>query len=85
MLINRKVRQYIDTLTNQFPGIKSIWLMGSHANDSYRDDSDWDLFAFADQHIFDRNLQRKLDSGKYKWRPVAKDVYGRTIVKEKGK
>ena len=32
-----------------------------------------------------RNLQRKLDSGKYKWSPVAKDVYGRTIVKEKEK
>ena len=32
-----------------------------------------------------RDLQRKLDSGKYKWSPVAKDVYGRTIVKEKEK
>ena len=32
-----------------------------------------------------RDLQRKLDSGKYKWSPVTKDVYGRTIVKEKEK
>lgn len=32
-----------------------------------------------------RDLQKKLDSGKYKWSPIAKDVYGRTIVKEKGK
>ena len=30
-----------------------------------------------------RDLQRKLDSEKYKWSPVAKDVYGRTIVKGK--
>ena len=29
-----------------------------------------------------RDLQRKLNSGNYKWKPVAKDVYGRTIVKE---
>ena len=32
-----------------------------------------------------RDLQRKLDFGKYKWNPVTKDVYGRTIVKEKEK
>lgn len=32
-----------------------------------------------------RNLQRKLDSGSYEWKPVTKDAYGRTIVKEKHK
>lgn len=32
-----------------------------------------------------RNLQRKLNSGNYEWKPVAKDVYGRTIVKEREK
>jgi endonuclease YncB( thermonuclease family) len=32
-----------------------------------------------------QHLQKKLDSGNYKWKPVAKDVYGRTIVKEKKK
>lgn len=31
------------------------------------------------------NLQRKLDSGNYEWKPVTKDVYGRTIVKERDK
>lgn len=30
-------------------------------------------------------LQRKLDSGNYKWKPVTKDVYGRTIVNEQHK
>lgn len=28
------------------------------------------------------SLQKRLNSGKYKYKPVAKDVYGRTIVKE---
>lgn len=32
-----------------------------------------------------RDLQRKLDSGNYEWKPVTKDAYGRTIVKEKQK
>lgn len=30
-----------------------------------------------------RDLQQKLDSGKYKWEPVAKDKYRRPIVKER--
>lgn len=30
-----------------------------------------------------RRLQRKLDSGKYRWKPVARDAYGRVIVREK--
>lgn len=30
-------------------------------------------------------LQQKLDSGNYKWKPVAKDTYRRTIVKERRK
>ena len=32
-----------------------------------------------------RSLQNKLDSGNYKWKPVARDVYGRPIVNEKEK
>lgn len=32
-----------------------------------------------------RDLQRKLDSGNFEWKPVAKDVYGRSIVKEREK
>lgn len=32
-----------------------------------------------------RDLQKKLDSGEYEWKPIAKDVYGRTIVKEREK
>jgi len=32
-----------------------------------------------------RELQQKRDSGKYEWKPVTKDVYKRTIVREKSK
>jgi len=32
-----------------------------------------------------RQLERKLGSGRYEWRPVAKDKYGRTIVEEGAK
>jgi len=32
-----------------------------------------------------KSLQRKLNSGSYEWKPVAKDVYGRKIVKQRRK
>lgn len=32
-----------------------------------------------------QSLQRKLKSGSYEYKPVAKDAYGRTIVKERKK
>jgi endonuclease YncB( thermonuclease family) len=30
-----------------------------------------------------KSLQRKLDSGSHEWKPVAKDAYGRSIVRER--
>mgnify|MGYP001591416065 CR=1 FL=1 len=30
-----------------------------------------------------QSLQNKINSGSHKWKPVAKDVYGRTIVRER--
>jgi len=32
-----------------------------------------------------QSLQRKLNSGNYEYKPVAKDAYGRSIVKERKK
>ena len=31
--------------------IKSIWLIGSRANNSAREDSDWDLLVFVDEEL----------------------------------
>lgn len=30
-----------------------------------------------------RSLQRKLDAGTHEWKPVARDAYGRTVVRER--
>src|SRR5688500_221105 len=38
---------YISSLTREHPGITELWLFGSRSNNTYRPDSDWDLFAFA--------------------------------------
>lgn len=55
---------YVEQLVSEYPRIESVWLMGSRANDSYREDSDWDLLVFANKEILDamvqhRNLKRK--------------------------
>ena len=44
---------YLFRLVDRFPAIESVWLFGSRANESARNDSDWDLLVFANQEIFD--------------------------------
>jgi predicted nucleotidyltransferase len=42
---------YVEQLVREYPRIESVWLFGSRANDSYREDSDWDLLVFANKEI----------------------------------
>jgi len=42
---------------DRFKGITSIWLIGSRANNTFRENSDWDLLIFADEQTLD--LMRK--------------------------
>lgn len=53
MKIDDLVQQYIKKLILSYPLIKSIWLFGSRANNSYKDDSDWDLLIFANKNILE--------------------------------
>ncbi len=59
MNMNPIIKEYIERLTRGYPGIKSIWLFGSRANNSHRADSDWDLLVFADQHVFEELKRNK--------------------------
>lgn len=40
--------EYIRKLTDKYPQMREIWLIGSRANDQERQESDWDYVAFAD-------------------------------------
>ncbi len=53
MEIDDSVEQYINNLILSYPLISSIWLLGSRSNNSYRDESDWDLLIFADKNILE--------------------------------
>lgn len=50
---------YVEQLVREYPRIESVWLMGSRANDSYREDSDWDLLVFANKEILDAMRQQR--------------------------
>jgi len=43
------IEKYVLELTNKYSAINSIWLFGSRANNSFNDNSDWDLLVFADK------------------------------------
>ena len=47
------ITNYVRDLTVAYPAIKEVWLFGSRANGMARDDSDWDIFAFADACTLD--------------------------------
>lgn len=53
MIQTKEIEQYITELVQKYPDIESIWLFGSRANDSFSDDSDWDLLLFANKQVFD--------------------------------
>lgn len=48
MKIDDAITSYIKNLVTSFPAIREIWLFGSRANQTFMEESDWDLLAFAD-------------------------------------
>jgi len=54
-----KINKYIDELITSYPEILSIWLIGSRANNSANENSDWDFFVFANEHIL-KSLKNNL-------------------------
>jgi hypothetical protein len=58
-----EAREYVAQLVAKYPSIREVWLYGSRANGTERDDSDWDYLAFADARtlgelVLDRNFHR---------------------------
>ena len=45
--------EFLNRLCSECEGISSIWLVGSRANGTFRDDSDWDYIVFADQSFLE--------------------------------
>lgn len=45
------INPYLNKITNQYSDIEAIWLFGSRANGDYNQESDWDLFVFANDRV----------------------------------
>ncbi len=50
-MLNENLEMYVAELTAAYPGISSVWLIGSRANGTERVDSDWDFLVFANQSV----------------------------------
>lgn len=58
--IPNRVYKYLQHLTEKYPQIKSIWILGSRANNNFTDDSDWDFWVFSNRKIFDLLKENRL-------------------------
>jgi hypothetical protein len=47
--MNIEIDSWLAQLKACCPSVDSVWLIGSRANDSARENSDWDFIAFANQ------------------------------------
>jgi len=47
------MEEFLKQVCHKCAGISSIWLIGSRANDTAKEDSDWDFIVFADQAILE--------------------------------
>jgi len=52
-MIETTGHEYVNKLTKRFPTIKSVWLIGSRANDTANECSDWDFIVFADNNVLE--------------------------------
>lgn len=46
-VLNQDVEDYVNSLVKEYPDIESVWLIGSRANESFNENSDWDFLVFG--------------------------------------
>jgi predicted nucleotidyltransferase len=59
MTVCSTIQSFLEQCLDRFKSITSIWLFGSRANNSFREDSDWDLLIFADEQTLDLKRMAK--------------------------
>lgn len=51
-LLTDSIDEYIHILVESVSGIESVWLIGSRANGTGREESDWDFFVFGEDSVY---------------------------------
>lgn len=52
-MLTEDIKNYIYDLKLAFPSITDVWFVGSRANGTARDNSDWDFVVFSSPPIYD--------------------------------
>ena len=52
-LLANDINPYLHKIIDKYSDIKAIWLFGSRANGDHNQESDWDLFVFANGRFLD--------------------------------
>jgi len=47
------IKPYLNKIIEKYSNIEAMWLFGSRANGDHNQESDWDLFVFANDRVFD--------------------------------
>jgi hypothetical protein len=53
MNIPNTIKDFIDRLVHNCPGVVELWAYGSRVNGGYRSDSDWDILVFGNTSVFE--------------------------------
>jgi predicted nucleotidyltransferase len=61
-MLQHMTTQYVAELTATYPGIREVWLLGSRANGTATEASDWDYLVFLDDDRIFNALCRDLRS-----------------------
>jgi predicted nucleotidyltransferase len=52
-LLANDIKPYLNKIINKYSNIETIWLYGKRANGDHNQESDWDLFVFANGRVLD--------------------------------
>lgn len=52
-MLAEDITKYVHGLKLSFPSITNVWLLGSRANGTARDNSDWDFLVFSSTEIYE--------------------------------
>ncbi|VAV83779.1 hypothetical protein MNBD_DELTA01-551 [hydrothermal vent metagenome] len=60
-MLTPEITKFIDVFVSEIQGVKEIWLVGSRANCTFKEESDWDFVVFlsGNQKTFSQIQRRK--------------------------
>ena len=77
-LNEQEFKEWLKTIIELYPMIKTVWLMGSRNEGNFRDDSDWDVIIELTESCYINNLPNPSKN-------IEKKIANNQLLNEKGK